>query len=96
MSSMPRSALAVLEIQFVRHAELLGLIGSRGRPADVDEPIGVGVRQPLEEHDLDEAEDRRARSDGERERRDDDEREARRAGQTARRMREVPGPFLER
>ena len=58
------SALAVLEVQFVRHAELLRLIGSGGRPADVDEPIGVGVRQPLEQHDLDEAEDRRARSDG--------------------------------
>ena len=67
----------------------------RGRPADKDEPIRVREGQPLEEHDLDEAEDRRAGADGERERRDDDEGEARRAGKTARGMREVPGPSFQ-
>jgi len=61
----------------------------------MDEPIDVGERQRLEEHDLDETEDRRARSDGERQRRHDDEREARRTGKTARGMREVPGPSFQ-
>ena len=45
----------------------------------MDEPVRVRERQRLEEHGLDDAEDRRVRADRERERRDDDEREARRA-----------------
>ena len=92
----PGCALAVLEIQLIRHAELLGLIGAGGRAGDVDEPVRVRERQRLEEHGVDDAEDRRVRSDGERERRDDDEREARRAAKTARGMLEVPEPCFQR
>jgi hypothetical protein len=91
----PGDALAVFEVQFIRNAELLWLIGSGRGSADMDEPIRLRERQRLEEHGIDDAEDRDVRSDGERERRHDDEREARRAGKTPRRVREVPDPSFQ-
>ena len=89
------NALAVLEVQLIRHAELLGLIRPGGRAADMDEPVRVRERQRLEEHDIDDAENRGVRADGERERRDDDEREARRAEKTARGVLKVPDPCFQ-
>ena len=89
-------ALAVCEVQLVRNAELLGLIRPWSRPADMDEPVRIRERQRLQEHHLDDAEDRSVRSDGEGERHHDGEREARRAGKIARRAPEVPDPRFHR
>ena len=91
----PGRAFAVLEIQLVRHAELFGLIRAGGRAGDVDQPVRVRERQRTEEHGTHDAENRRVRADGERERRDDDEREARRAAKAARGVLEVPDPCFQ-
>ena len=60
-----RDALAISKVQFIRNAELLGLICPGSRAADMNEPVRVRERQRLQKHRLDDAEDCGVRSDGE-------------------------------